>query len=156
MAYYTALINAWNSVTQPPAGVTGTPLTGGMTTAQKITAVNGWTITGAIPTTIFVNGDQLANCVNWAEFAVLTAQQQQNLLGLFAIPGQLLGGSASTSFLPVGMILSSFTVTGPTIASLTALAKATITPWWQAPVANSGGGLSGPVSQADCTAAGLS
>ena len=29
------LQSAWNSVTQPPAGVTGTGLTGAMTTAQE-------------------------------------------------------------------------------------------------------------------------
>ena len=50
MAYYTALITAWNGATQPPTGVTGSGLLGGDTTAQKITKVNAWTITGTVPT----------------------------------------------------------------------------------------------------------
>ena len=49
MAWYTALINAWNGATQPPAGVTGTALTGGMSTAQKLAAVNAWTVVGSVP-----------------------------------------------------------------------------------------------------------
>lgn len=44
MAYYDILIAAWNNATQPPPGVTGTGLTGGMTTAQKLAAVNAWTV----------------------------------------------------------------------------------------------------------------
>lgn len=45
MAYYTNLIAAWNSATQPPAGVAGTALTG-LSTAAKLAAVNGWTVAG--------------------------------------------------------------------------------------------------------------
>ena len=43
MAYYTALITAWNAGTVP-GGVTGSALTG--TTAQKLAAVNAWTVSG--------------------------------------------------------------------------------------------------------------
>ena len=49
MADYTALQTAWNSVILPPTGVTGQRMLGGDTTAQKITKVNAWTVTGAIP-----------------------------------------------------------------------------------------------------------
>jgi hypothetical protein len=157
MAYYTALQTAWNSVTQPPTGVTGQGLVGGDTTAQKITKVNAWTIVGTIPTSFFVTGPQLANCVNFAEFKALTATQQTNLMALFQTgqTASLLGGSGNTTLLPVGLILDSFNVAGPTIANLTALAKATIRPWWQVPVDENGGGLSSPVSIQDTTAAGL-
>jgi hypothetical protein len=148
MAYYTALITAWNGATQPPTGVTGTALTG-LTTANKIIAINGWTITGTIPTTFYSTGPQIANCVNWTEFAALTAAQQMNLLTLLNNPGPLLSGSANTAFLLVGMILAYFTNhAGPTILALTALAEGTVTPWWQA------NGYSGPFSQPDLTAAG--
>lgn len=153
MSYYTALINAWNGATQPPVGVTGTGLTGGMSTQQKIDAVNGWTVTGTVPATLFVTGAQLLNCVNYAEFKALTAAQQADLMALFQVPGPLLGGSANTTHLVDGMILDYFPVAGPTIAALTALAQGTVTPWWQA---STGGGLSSPVSQNDVTAAGLS
>ena len=40
MAYYDALIAAWNSATQPPAGVTGAPLQAGDTTQGKIDKIN--------------------------------------------------------------------------------------------------------------------
>lgn len=155
MAYYTKLIAAWNSVTQPPVGVTGTGLTGGMTTAQKIDAVNGWTVTGAIPASMVFTGVQLLNCINYAEFKVLTATQQQNILSLCNAGAGLLGGSANTAFLPVGMIIDYFSVAGPTVAALTALAKGSTQPWWQAAT---GGALNGPVSLSDTApeAAGLS
>ena len=157
MAYYTALQTAWNSVTQPPTGVTGQGLVGGDTTAQKITKVNAWTIVGTIPTSFMVTGPQLVNCVNFAEFKALTATQQSNLLALFqtAETPALLGGSGNTTLLTVGLILDAFPIAGPTIANLTALAKATIRPWWQVPVVENGGGLSSPVTIEDTKAAGL-
>ena len=132
MAQYTNLIAAWNGATQPPTGVTGSPLLGGDTTAQKLAKVQAWTVTGAVPTTLYSTGAQLANCINYAEFKALTATQQANLLALCNNPGPLLGGSANTAFLVDGMILDYFTnKSGPTILALTALAQATVQPWWQ-------------------------
>jgi hypothetical protein len=149
MAYYTALITAWNGATQPPTGVTGTALTGGMTTAQKLAAVNAWTVTGSVPTTLYCTGPQLANCINYAEFKALTAQQQSNLLALCANPGPLMGGSSQTAFLVDGMILDYFTNhSGPTIVALTALAQASVQPWWQA------NGYTSPISVDDLIKAG--
>jgi hypothetical protein len=154
MAYYTALINAWNGATQPPSGVTGTGLTGSMTTAQKIAAVNGWTITGTVPTVLNVTGAQILNCINWTEFNALTATQQSNLLMLCLNDNQLLGGSSNTGQMVDGMLLAYFTNhSGPTITALTALAQGTVTAWWQS---SAGGNLSGPISLADTQAAGLS
>ena len=155
MAYYTALQTAWNSVTQPPTGVTGQGLVGGDTTAQKITKVNAWTVTGAVPTTTFTTGDQIFNCVNYPEFKALTAAQQSNVMAMCSTPGQLKGGSANTTLLLAGMIVDYFPPAGITITNLTALSKGLTQLWWQAPVANNGGGLTAPVSQVDCTAAGL-
>lgn len=159
MADYAALIAAWNGATQPPTGVTGTGLTGGMTTAQKIAAVNGWIITGTIPTSFFVTGDQLLNCINYSEFKLLTATEQANLLGMLRVSGPLLAGSSQTSHMAAGMIVDLFLTlhSGPnTIAALTALAHSTVTPWWQVPVASGGGGLDGPVGLGYVNAAGLS
>src|SRR5271170_3317624 len=149
MAYYTNLINAWNNVTQPPPGVTGTGLTG-LTTANKLIAIKAWTvIPGSIPSTLYTTGVQIANCINWTEFNALTPAQQQNLLLLCLQPGLLLGGSANTAFLTDGMLLAYFTNhSGPTILALTALAQAAIEPWWQA------NGYSSPIGQPDLTAAG--
>lgn len=150
MAYYDALIAAWNGATQPPTGVTGTALTGGMTTAQKIAAVNGWTVSGTIPTAITATGAQVLNCVVWSEFAALTATQQANFLALCAGSGQLLGGSANLTRILPGMLIACFGGASGTITNLSALAKATVTPWWQA-----SGALNGPLSTTDTTAAGL-
>lgn len=155
MAYYDALIAAWNSATQPPAGVTGTALTG-LTTANKLIAVNGWTITGSVPTGFNVTGAQLLNCINYPEFKALTATQQSNLLLMCAGAGSgsgLLGGSGNTTHMAAGMILDYFTnLQGPTITALTALAKATTQTWTAAngyPNAQNGGGGLTPVDLAD-------
>lgn len=153
MAYYTAFVTAWNSATQPPAGVTGTALTGGMTTAQKLAAVNAWTVTGSIPTTMYASGADVANCINWTEFAALTDSQRQNLMSLCATGGNtpsLLGGSANTSHLLPGMIIAYFPGGGSTITALTALAKATTQPWWQY------AGYARTFDLGDCAAAGVS
>lgn len=131
MAYYTALINAWNGATQPPTGVVGTAITGGMTTAQKLAAVNGWSVTGSVPTSFFTTGDKILNCINWSEFNALTSVQQSNVLAMCNIVGQLLGGSAQTSHLVAGMIIAYFPAAGPTITALTALAQGSTNPWWQ-------------------------
>lgn len=151
MAQYTNLIAAWNGATQPPTGVTGSPLLGGDTTAQKLAKVQAWTVTGAVPTTLYSTGAQLANCINYAEFKALTATQQANLLALCNNPGPLLGGSANTAFLVDGMILDYFTnKSGPTILALTALAQATVQPWWQY------AGYTSQIGLQDVQAAGLS
>lgn len=147
MTYYTALITAWNSATQPPAGVAGTGLNG-LTTAQKLAAINGWVITGVVPTSLSTSGAALLNCINYAEFKALTAAQQANLLALCSVPGSLLGGSANVALIVAGMFLDYFSHTGPTIIALTALAQSTVTPWWQA------NGYSSTISQSDLDAAG--
>lgn len=131
MAYYDAFIAAWNNSTQPPPGATGAPITVGMSTQQKLNTLNAWTHVGAIPTNFYVTGADLFNCIDQAEFFALTAAQQQNLLLMCDVQGQLLGGSANTNHLAAGMILKYFTnLSGPTITNLTALAKATVVPWW--------------------------
>jgi len=135
MAYYTALQTAWAlSSASPgalPSGVVGTSLYG-LTTAQKLAAINAWTQTNTIPSTIYATGAQVANCINWAEFAALTAQQQQNVLLMCLQPGLLMGGSAQTSRLLPGMLVAYFPLAGPTIAALTAFASSQVLPWWQA------------------------
>lgn len=148
MAYYDKLITAWNSATQPPAGVTGTALTG-LSTAAKLAAINGWTVTGSVPTSLSTTGAQLLNCINWAEFNALTATQQINLLTLCSATGSLLGGSANAALVTAGMFLAYFTNhAGPTITALTALAQSTAQPWWQA------NGYTSPIDAGDLTAAG--
>jgi hypothetical protein len=105
MAYYDVLTAAWNNPTQPPPGVTGVGLTVQMTTQEKLNHVNAWTVVGSIPTSFYVTGDRLFNCIDRTEFFALTAAQQQNLLLMMNTPGPLLGGSGSTNHLAAGMIL---------------------------------------------------
>jgi len=153
VAYYDILIAAWNSSIQPPAGVTGTGLSSAQSTTTKLNNVNAWTVTGAVPTSFTVVGSQLANCINWGEFAVLTATQQSNLLGLCQIPGPLTGGSANVSLLTAGMIVASFPSSGVTIANLTALAKATTQSWAQANGYNYASSVVGNINSGDLAAA---
>lgn len=141
MAYYTALIAKWATLTPG-------------TTQAKLDQINANTVTGSVPTTFYTTGDAILNCINWTEFAALTAQQQNNVLNMCNVSGQLLGGSAQTSHLVAGMIVAYFPGAGPTIAALTALAQATVQPWWSTPVAQGGGGLSSTVSASDLAAAG--
>jgi hypothetical protein len=144
MAYYDALIAKWATA---PAG----------TTDQKLTWINAEVITGQIPTSFYTTGDALLNCIDYAEFKALTpVDKQANVLRMCGIGGQLLGGSAQVSHMVAGMIVDYFGTSGKTITALTALAKATVIPWWQATVAQGGGGLSSPVSHSDLDAAGLS
>lgn len=149
MAYYDGLIAAWNGATQPPSGVTGTALTG-LTTANKLIAVNGWTVTGSVPTTMTATGTQVLNCVVWSEFNALTAAQQSNFLMLCANSGQLLGGSANVTKILPGMIVAYFGGGSGTVANLSALAKSVTQPWWQA------NGYPRAFDNGDVTTAGLS
>lgn len=141
---YNALITIWPSIG-----------TGGSTTDQKLAILNAMNVTGSIPQTINVTGDQILNSISWPEFnAIATATIRNELLTLCTTPGQLLGGSSNTTHMLVDMLLANFTVGSVTIANLTALAKASTVPWWLASVASGGGGLSSPVSGADLAAAG--
>lgn len=138
MAYYTALIAEWPSMTPG-------------TTAAKLAQLNATTVTGSVPAAFYVTGSQLMNCINWTEFAALTAAQQSNLLALCNNPGQLLGGSTNVGLITDGMFLAYFTNhAGATITALTALAQAIVQPWWQA------NGYPRPFDLGDISAAGLS
>ena len=153
---YAALQTAWAASSAAPgalpSGVAGTSLYG-LSTVAKIAAANGWTVTGTVPTTTHMSGSDFANCIYYPEFKALTAAQQSNVLALCKLDN-MLGGSANTTHLLVGMILDYFPVAGTTIANLTAYANALVLPWWSTAVASGGGGLSGPVSAPDLLNAG--
>jgi hypothetical protein len=84
MAYYDALIAAWNSVTQPPAGVTGSGLLAGDTTAQKCTKINGWTMAGAA-TKMLVQATDVYNLIVLSEYNALSAANQTAVNNLLAM-----------------------------------------------------------------------
>lgn len=136
MAYYDALIAKWATLTPG-------------TTAQKLAQLNAVTVTGSVPTSFNITGDQLLNCINWSEFAALSAQQQSNMLSICKA-GTLLGGSANTSRMAPGAVIAYFPGGGSTITALTALAQAAVQPWWQA------NGYSSPIGPGDLAVAGLS
>jgi hypothetical protein len=133
MAYYDALVAEWSQLTPG-------------TTAAKLAQINAMTITGTIPTSFYVTGNQVLNCIGWTEFNALTAQQQNNILGVCRTPGLILGGAST--FMGKMFVATFTNLSGPTITALTALAQAVVTPWWQA------NGYTSPFTQADLTAAG--
>ena len=151
MAYYTALIAAWNNATQPPPGVTGTALTG-LTTAQKVAAVNAWTVAAPQPANIAVTS--IIGAILPADFTSLTALQLQQL--------QFLLQSAQTIFAPPGgtirsVFASIFAGKTTTLNNLTAL----VTPFdnatqsWCAANGYPTNGSVGNLSTSDASNAGL-
>ena len=151
MAYYTNLINAWNGATQPPAGVTGQALTG-LTTAQKIAAVNAWTIAGpAISPQIPVRN--VIAVIVPADFLALTALQLQELQFLLQGGDVVFAPSGGTVRSVFGTIFSGKATTLANLSALVAQYDAPPIPWYSA--AN-GGALNGAVSLTDTQAAGLS
>lgn len=149
MAYYDALIAAWNSVTQPPIGVvSGTAITGGMTTQQKINAVNSWLIVGVTQPMVVSPAVILNACVA-SDLAALSVTQLQLLQLLLS--GTSVDASNGTTLRAA--IIAIFTGK-PSLTSLAALAALYDTPhvpWWQF-----AGGLSTPVGVNDAIGAGLS
>lgn len=97
---------------------------------QRLATINAMTVTGSIPTAFAVSGAQIMNCLDVTEFNSLTTAKQTIVLQICALP-TVIGGSSSF----VGKLFANYYSTmlaGPTIAALTALAQATIQPWWQA------------------------
>lgn len=116
MSNYTALIAAWNNATQPPPGVIGTALTVGMTTAQKLVAVNAWVV--AAPQTPNIPVSSIVGAIVPADYTALTTLQLQQL--------QFLLQGAQTVFAPIGGTIRSvfstiFAGKTTTLANLAAL-----------------------------------
>lgn len=118
MAHFDALVAAWNSSTQPPSGVTGTALTGAMTTMQKVAAVNGWTV--ANPQPAVLNVTAVLNAIASADFLVLTSTQlaQMQLLLMSGTNGTV---NASPGTTVRAVFQSIFAGKATTLASLAAL-----------------------------------
>jgi hypothetical protein len=145
MAYYTALINAWNSVTQPPAGVTGTGLTG-LSTANKLIAINVWTVVGT-PVKAILSPSQILNAIVFADLAALTQLQVSQLTLLLA--GTAIDASPGTSIrLGIQALFAGKTATLANLGALVAPFDSPSVPWWQA------NGYSGPINGNDLGNAG--
>lgn len=142
---YSALQTAWNSGTQPPAGITGTALTG-MTTANKLAAVLAWTTTGAAIQMI-VPTYKIYNLIDLTEFTALSTANQQlvrDILGMGTVDG-----SAGTS---VRSRLVAIFPSGITRTALNALAATYDSPTVNWAVKNGYAGI----TMNDVAAAGLS
>ena len=128
MAYYDALIAAWNAG-GVPSGASGTAIVGGMTTDQKMAAVNSWTVSG--PTNlVVVSTYKIFNAMDPTEFAALTTAQQTRVRDILSMG--TVDGSAGTH---VNAVLTAVFGAGTnTRANLVALANTfkTTVPWWRA------------------------
>lgn len=141
MAYYDALIAKWATLTPG-------------TTAAKLAQINAITVQIATHGVALLAPSSILNAIVFADLASLTQLQVSQLTLLLA------GSAVDVSFgssIRAG-IVALFAGKTTTLAQLTALvasADAAVTaPWWQATVAQGGGGLASPVSLADLAAAG--
>jgi hypothetical protein len=85
VAYYDNLIAAWNSATQPPAGVTGSGLVAGDTTAQKVAKINGWTMVPTVPAGTLVPAWELYDNIVVTEYDAAPAASQAIVNNILAM-----------------------------------------------------------------------
>jgi hypothetical protein len=173
MAYYDALIAAWNGATQPPTGVTGTALTSQMTTAQKIAAVNTWTVPGPnadVPVSSVIGNLMLSGAYLTLEAFSQSATNSNEVHDTALVSAKLLIALVTTPNAPIfnmsdagrysviksmlDALLAQETASAGSVGVTQSVHDmllglcATTAPWWQS------AGLSGLVSQADLDAAG--
>lgn len=155
MAYYSALITAWNNASLAsgatlPAGVTGSLLTG-LTTAQKEAAVNAWTLPSPKPA--ILTPSAILNAIVPADLAALTTAQV-TLLTL-CLQGSTVDASKNTTIrAAIQAIFSGKTTTLSQLNALVAPYDNATMLWVTATIAQGGAGLSSTVTDADLTAAG--
>lgn len=141
MAYYDALVTKW--ATLSPG-----------TTAAKLAQINAITVQTAAQGTATLSPSAIINAIVFADLAALTQLQVSQLTLL--LQGAAVDASKSSS-IRTG-IQTLFTGKAATLAALAALVApfdaAVAIPWWQATVAQGGGGLSSPVNAGDLAAAG--
>ena len=148
MAYYDALIAAWNNPTQPPPGVTGPPLTAGMTTDEKITTVNKWTVTGPARQ-MLVQATVLYNAMNINEYNSLPPANQTIINNILSM-GEIDASPNTNVRQRFVQIFPNGTQTFASIATLAKTYDQPQVPWWSA------NGYPHPISGEDCVQAGLS
>lgn len=140
--YYAAFVAAWNAG-GVPATYTGTALNGGMTTQQKLDAVNSWI--GAANLTL-VPTYKIYNAIVPADFVSLTAADQQRVRDIISM-----GSVDASSGTNVNAALQSiFAGKATTLANFVAIIDSFKTPWWRT------NGYSGPLTTNDATKAGVS
>ena len=139
MAYYDSLVAKWATLTPG-------------TTAQKLTQINALTVT--LPSiSAILSPSKILNACVFADLAALTQLQLSQLTLLLA--GSSVDASAGTPIrLGIQTLFAGKTTTLANLGALVAPYDAPAMLWWQATVAQGGGGLSSPVSSTDLQAAG--
>lgn len=127
MAYYDAFIAAWNAG-GIPANTTGTSITGGMTAAQKLAAVNGWTIAGPTNVTL-VPTHKIFNAIVAADFTSLSASDKARLDRIFSL-GAVDASPGTNVRAEIASVLAGKTTSLANLQALNDTFKTTI-PWWQ-------------------------
>jgi len=138
MAYYDALIAKW-------ATLTGT-------TAQKLSAINALTVMVSAPA--HLNVSDIINAITPTDFASLSSLQLQQMQFLLQSSGNVNASPSTTIRAVFQTIFAGKTTTLNNLAALVAPYDSATLPWWQASVAQGGGGLSSPVNGNDLVNAG--
>jgi hypothetical protein len=142
MAYYDALISKWATLT-PGA------------TAAKLAQINAITVTAGSAQKAMISPSAILNAIVFADLAALTQLQVTQLTLL--LQGGTVDASAGTSIRAgIQALFAGKTTTLANLGALVAGYDTPVLPWWQATVAQGGGGLVAPVQPSDLTQAGLS
>jgi len=141
MAYYDALIVKW--ATLAPG-----------TTAAKLAAINALTVQLSDHNPALLTPSQILNNIVFADLAGLTQLQVLQLTLL--LQGSTIDVSKGTVIRAAIQTLfaGKLTTLGQLAALVAPFDVPSVIPWWQATVAQGGGGLSEPVGTADLTLAG--
>lgn len=140
MSYYDALVTKWGTLSG--------------TTAAKLSVINALTVQTAAQGSVVVIPSQIINAIVFADLAALT-QLQVSQLTLLLAGGSVDASKGSSIRAGIQALFAGKTQTLNNLAALVAPSDAPVTlPWWQATVAQGGGGLSSPVNDADLKSAG--
>lgn len=140
MAYYDALITKWATLTPG-------------TTAAKLAQINTLIVATGVPIKAILTPSQILNACVAADIASLTPAQVALLTLL--LQGSTVDGSQGTTVRAgIQAIFAGKTQTLTNLGALVAPFDSPTLPWWQATVAQGGGGLSSPVSLNDLGSAG--
>lgn len=139
LPYYDALIAKW--ATLNPG-----------TTAAKLAQINAMTVAAPAQKAL-LTPSSILNAIVFADLSAFTQLQVMQLTLL--LQGDLVDASPGTSIrLGIQALFAGKTQTLNQLGALVAAYDNPTMPWWQATVANGGGGLNGPVAASDLAQAG--
>lgn len=139
MAYYTALINEWATITAANPS---------FTTAQKLAAINALTVSNVPLTVWHATNQQIFECIVFSEFTGLSQANRMEIWAMLSGDFPKLGGATSAlSQIVVIMTSSACPLTYANFVGLSQLIAGT-SPWWQA------NGYPAAISIGDLAAAG--